>query len=205
MISPDKDNSGAAPSVQGVARLAVFASGTGTNFEAISAACAAGELRAEVVLVVCDKAGAAVVARAERRGIPVFVFAAKEYGSKAEYEREIVRRLREAGVSLICLAGYMRIVGEELLEAYRGRIINIHPSLLPAFQGAHAIERALAYGVKVFGVTIHFVDETLDGGRIIAQRAFPYEGDDAAELERMIHAVEYPLYVEAINKVISGI
>ena len=114
-----------------------------------------------------------------------------------------MRRLDAARVRLVCLAGYMRLVGETLLEAYGGRIVNIHPSLLPAFRGAHAIEQALEYGVKVFGVTIHYVDAELDGGRIIAQRAFPYEGDDIGELEAMIHAVEYPLYIETIKKLIE--
>lgn len=184
-------------------RLAVFASGSGTNFEAIVRACEQGELVAEVVLMVCDKPGAKVVERAAQHGVEAFVFAPKQYASKADYEREIVRRLDAAGVELVCLAGYMRIIGDELLGAYGGRIINIHPSLLPAFRGAHAIEQALEYGVKVFGVTIHYVDSELDGGRIIAQRAFPYEGNDIEELEPMIHAVEYPLYVETIKKLIG--
>ena len=96
-----------------------------------------------------------------------------------------------------------RIVGDVLLGAYGGRIVNIHPSLLPAFRGAHAIEQALEYGVKVFGVTIHYVDATLDGGKIISQRAFGYDGDDIAELEARIHAVEYPLYIETINKLLK--
>ena len=117
--------------------------------------------------------------------------------------REIVRRLDEAGVELVCLAGYMRIVGSVLLGAYRGRIINIHPSLLPAFKGAHAVEDAVAYGVKVFGITIHYVDETLDGGRIIAQRAFPYEGDDPAEVHRLGQVIEHQLYIETIAKLIK--
>ena len=163
-------------------RLAVFASGSGTNFEAIVTACERGVLDAEVVLMVCDKPGAKVVERAAAHGVGAFVFAPKQYA---------------------CLAGYMRIVGDVLLGAYGGRIINIHPSLLPAFRGAHAIEQALEYGVKVFGVTIHYVDAELDGGRIIAQRAFPYEGDDIGELEAMIHAVEYPLYIETIKKLIE--
>lgn len=184
-------------------RLAVFASGSGTNFEAIVRACEQGELAAEVVLMVCDKPGAKVVERAAQHGVEAFVFAPKQYATKADYEREIVRRLDAAGVELVCLAGYMRIIGDELLGAYGGRIINIHPSLLPAFRGAHAIEQALEYGVKVFGVTIHYVDSELDGGRIIAQRAFPYEGSDIEELEPMIHAVEYPLYVETIKKLIG--
>ena len=135
---------------------------------------------------------------------PCFAFRAKEYASKAVYEREIVARCEEAGVELICLAGYMRLVGETLLAGYGGRIINIHPSLLPAFRGARAIEQALEAGVKVFGVTIHEVDSSLDGGRILAQRAFEYEGHDQAELEELIHQVEYPLYVETIRKIITN-
>ena len=184
-------------------RLAVFASGNGTNFEAIVSAAERGELPARVVLLVCDRPGARVVERAAAHGIETLAFAPKEYASKADYEAEIVRRLDAAGVELVCLAGYMRIVGETLLGAYSGRIINIHPSLLPAFRGAHAIEQALAYGVKVFGVTIHYVDATLDGGRIIAQRAFEYDGGDRAELEAKIHAVEHPLYVETIRRLLE--
>ncbi len=184
-------------------RLAVFASGNGTNFEAIVSAAERGDLPAQVVLLVCDRPGARVVERAAAHGVETLAFAPKEYASKADYEAEIVRRLDAAGVELVCLAGYMRIVGETLLGAYGGRIINIHPSLLPAFRGAHAIEQALAYGVRVFGVTIHYVDATLDGGRIIAQRAFEYEGDDLAELEAKIHAVEHPLYVETIRRLLE--
>ena len=184
-------------------RLAVFASGNGTNFEAIVSAAEQGELPARVVLLVCDRPGARVVERAAAHGVETLAFAPKEYASKADYEAEIVRRLDAAGVELVCLAGYMRIVGETLLGAYGGRIINIHPSLLPAFRGAHAIEQALAYGVKVFGVTIHYVDATLDGGRIIAQRAFEYDGGDQAELEAKIHAVEHPLYVETIRRLLE--
>lgn len=184
-------------------RIAVFASGTGTNFEAIAAACEQGEIAAEVVLLVCDKPSAGVIRRAVAHGVETFVFDAKQYAAKEEYESEIAARLDAAGVDLVCLAGYMRIVGDVLLSAYGGRIINVHPSLLPAFRGARAIEQALDYGVKVFGVTIHYVDTTLDGGRIIAQRAFEYDGGDAAELEAMIHTVEHPLYIETINKLIS--
>lgn len=184
-------------------RLAVFASGEGTNFEAIATACERGVIGAEVVLLVCDKPGARVCERAAAHWIQTFAFAPKEYASKADYEREIVRLLDEAGVDLVCLAGYMRIVGDTLLEAYGGRIINVHPSLLPAFRGAKSIEQALEYGVKVFGVTIHYVDASLDGGRIIAQRAFTYDGADIAELETMVHAMEYPLYIDTIKKLID--
>lgn len=183
--------------------LAVFASGTGSNFEAIADACADGRLDARVALMVCDKPGAAVIAKAESRGIQTFVFSPKSYPSKAVYEAEIVRLLDANKVDLVCLAGYMRIVGDVLLKAYEGRIINIHPSLLPAFKGAHAVEDALAYGVKVLGVTIHYVNSDLDGGRIIAQKAYEYDGDDAEEAHRLGHEIEHKLYVETIAKLLK--
>ncbi|MBO4595926.1 MAG: phosphoribosylglycinamide formyltransferase [Bacteroidales bacterium] len=184
-------------------KLAVFASGTGTNFEAIAAACADGRLEAEVVLMVCDVPGAAVIAKAEKYGVESFVFRPKDYAGKAEYEKEIVRLLDAKGVDLVCLAGYMRIVGETLLGAYEGRIINIHPSLLPAFKGAHAVEDAVAYGVKVFGISIHYVNSDLDGGKIIAQRAFEYDGSDPAEVHRIGQKIEHQLYVETIAKLLK--
>lgn len=184
-------------------RIAIFASGSGTNFEALVTACERGTIAARTVLMVCDKPGARVVGRAVEHGVEPFVFAPKEYASKADYEREIVRRLDAAGVDLVCLAGYMRICGEVLLGAYGGRIVNVHPSLLPAFRGARAIEQALEYGVKVYGVTIHWVDATLDGGKIIAQRAFAYEGDDLEELEALVHATEHPLYVETVGRLLG--
>ena len=184
-------------------QLAVFASGTGTNFVAIAKACAAGVINARVALLVCDKPAAPVVDRARELGVEAFVFSAKDYPSKADYEAEIVRRLDAKKVDLVCLAGYMRIVGETLLQAYEGKIINIHPSLLPAFRGANAVEQAVAYGVKVYGITIHWVSAELDGGKIIAQRAFPYEGSDPAEVHRLGQKIEHELYVETINKLLN--
>ncbi len=184
--------------------LAVFASGNGSNFEAIAAACADGRLDAQVVLLVCDRPGAYVCSRAERLGVETFVFRPKEYASKEAYEAEIVRMLDERGVELVCLAGYMRILSRVMLDAYGGRIVNIHPSLLPAFKGAHAIRDAFEYGVKVYGVTVHYVNDELDGGKIIAQRAFDYTGTDAEELEAMVHAVEHPLYVEAVAGLLAA-
>ena len=182
--------------------LAVFASGTGTNFVAIAKACASGVIDARVALLVCDKPGAPVLDRARELGVEAFAFSAKDYASKADYEAEIVKLLDGKQVDLVCLAGYMRIVGETLLHAYEGKILNIHPSLLPAFKGAHAVEQAVAYGVKVYGITVHYVDESLDGGRIVAQRAFPYEGNDPAEVHRIGQKIEHELYVETINKVL---
>ena len=182
--------------------LAVFASGTGTNIVAIAKACASGVINARVALLVCDKPGAPVLDRARELGVETFAFCAKDYASKADYEAEIVKRLDAKKVDLVCLAGYMRIVGETLLNAYEGKIINIHPSLLPAFRGANAVEQAVAYGVKVYGITIHWVNSDLDGGKIIAQRAFPYEGSDPAEVHAIGQKIEHELYVETINKIL---
>ena len=184
-------------------QLAVFASGTGTNFDAIARACAEGIIDADVSVMVCDKPGAAVIEKAERYGVDTFVFSPKNYPSKAAYEMEIVEVLDAKKIDLVCLAGYMRIVGPVLLGAYEGRIINIHPSLLPSFKGAHAVEDAVAYGVKVYGITIHWVNADLDGGKIIAQRAFDYDGNDPAEVHRIGQKIEHQLYIETINKLIQ--
>ena len=153
--------------------------------------------------MVCDNPSARVCSVAERMGISSLVFSPADYASKADYERDIAERCRLYGIELICLAGYMRIVGPTLLDAFAGRIVNLHPSLLPSFKGTRAIEQAMQYGVKVFGATIHYVDESLDGGRIIAQRAVDYDGDDLAEITEMIHAVEHALYIETIKKLLT--
>lgn len=183
--------------------IAVFASGNGGNFEAIVDAYRRGELTGHPVVCVCDIPGAFVIERAHRLGVPLIVASPKDFPDKAAYEAFLAGELEAFGIGLICLAGYMRIIGPTLLGRYEGKIINIHPSLLPAFKGAHAIRDAFEYGVKVYGVTVHYVDETLDGGRIIAQEAFPYDGRDIDELEERIHAVEHRLYPSAINLVLS--
>lgn len=186
-------------------KIAVFASGNGTNFEALANACADGRLDAEIVLCVTDKPGAYVVERARRHDVPTIEFRPKDFASKAEFETMLVNELRPRGVELICLAGYMRIIGDVLLENYGGRIINIHPSLLPAFRGADAIGQALEYGVKVFGVTIHYVDATLDGGKIISQVAVAYDGSDREELEPLIHAQEHILYPRTVARILDSL
>lgn len=182
-------------------KTAIFASGSGSNFEAIVKAYQRGELNAVPAVCVCDRPGAYVTERARNLDIPVIAANPGDFESKAAYETFLSEKLQELEVDFICLAGYMRIVGPTLLERFPDRIINIHPSLLPAFKGAHAIRDAFEYGVKVFGVTIHFVDETLDGGKIISQDAFRYEGNDIEELEARIHAVEHELYPKTINRV----
>ena len=184
-------------------RIAVLCSGGGTNLQALIDAVEAGSIDGEIVLVLANASKAFALERARRHGIPAEFISKKQAGSDEAFNDVILQRLRAVNADLVVLAGYLPIVGRQIVRAFEHRIINIHPSLLPAFRGAHAIEQALEYGVKVFGVTIHYVDSELDGGRIIAQRAFPYEGSDIEELEPMIHAVEYPLYIETIKKLIE--
>lgn len=184
--------------------IAIFASGNGSNFEALVNAVQKGEIPGcEIALCICDRPGAFVCERARRLGIPVLQLRPKDFPSKRDYEKKIADELEKLGVDLICLAGYMRIIGNELLHRFNRRIINLHPSLLPAFPGAHAIRDAFEYGVKVFGVTIHYVNEVLDGGTIIAQEAVPYEGTDIEALETLIHQAEHRLYPRVIRKLIN--
>lgn len=186
-------------------RLAIFASGSGSNFQALADAAAGGALPAEVVLMVCDRPKARVVERAAQAGIPAFVFRPKEYASRDAYESEIVDRLREQDVDLVVLAGYMRIVGATLLDAYMGRMVNIHPSLLPSFPGLDAIRQALEHGVRVTGVTVHYVDGGMDTGPIIAQEPVAIRpGDTEETLAPRVHAVEHELYPRVIRWIGEG-
>ncbi|MCL6456567.1 MAG: phosphoribosylglycinamide formyltransferase [Gorillibacterium sp.] len=186
-------------------RIAVFASGSGSNFQAIVDATLAKQLDAEVVQLVCDKPQAAVVRRAEQANIPVFAFRPKDYASREAYEAEIVQRLSALDVDLIVLAGYMRLLTATLITPFTGRIINIHPSLLPAFPGVNSVKQALDYGVKVTGVTVHFVDSGLDTGPVITQQAVELiDGDTEDTLSQRIHAIEHGLYLKAIGLIQQG-
>lgn len=185
--------------------IAIFASGSGSNFQAIVDAVARGELKARIALLVCDRPQARVVQRAEAAGVATFTFRPKDYASREEYEAEIVQALESHGIELVVLAGYMRLVTQVLLQPYAGRIINIHPSLLPAFPGMDGIGDAYRYGVKVTGVTVHAVDAGMDTGPIIAQRAVMVEDHDTIEtLAEKIHAVEHELYPSVIRDISEG-
>lgn len=185
--------------------IAVFASGSGSNFQALVEASRAEDWPEPIRLLVCDRPGARVLERAEKLGVPSLLVDPKEFSSKADYEAEILARLRREGIRRLVLAGYMRLIGPTLLDAYRWRIVNIHPSLLPAFPGKDAVGQALDYGVKWTGVTVHFVDEGMDTGPIIAQEPVRVdEGDDRASLTRKIQAVEHRLYPAVILEWISG-
>ncbi len=184
--------------------IAIFASGNGSNFQAIAQAIQEGKIQnAEIKILIVDHKDAYAIQRAQALHIPYKVFLLKDYQSKKEYEEAILSTLKEESIDLICLAGYMKIISETLLSAYGNKIINIHPALLPSFKGAHGIQDAFDYGCKVFGVTIHYVSKELDGGKIIAQRAFDYDGNDIEELEKKIHEVEHVLYPETINRLIN--
>ena len=185
--------------------IAIFASGNGSNFEALADACNSGFINGKVVLLVCDKKDAYVIERAKKFSVPVFSFTAKDFSSKEEYETLIVNKLKENDVELVCLAGYMRIYGKVLLEGFEGKIINIHPALLPAFKGAHGIKDAYEYGVKVFGVTVHYVDSGMDTGRIIDQEAFHIEnGVSLEKVENKIHEIEHVLYPKVVKLMCEG-
>ncbi len=180
-------------------RLAVLASGEGTNLQAIL------DDGLPVVLVVCNRVGAGCVRRAEAAGVPVVVSPHGAWASREAYDEELVRILRERDVDTVALAGFMRILGPALVREFPGRIVNIHPSLLPAFPGLHAIRQALEHGVRVTGVTVHLVDEGVDTGPILAQRAVGVRDDDDEDsLASRIHAVEHGLYPEVLRRLAPG-
>lgn len=186
-------------------RLGVLASGSGTNFEAIAQAIDDGDLPAEVVRLVSDNPEAFALERAERRGIPAKVIPLSDYPDRPSYDRAVAGALQEADVELVVLAGYMKLVGAPILDAFPGRIMNIHPALLPSFPGEHGVPDALEHGVKVSGVTVHFVDAGLDTGPIIVQEAVPVlEGDDEETLHNRIHLAEYRAYPQAIKLFAEG-
>lgn len=185
-------------------KIAVFASGSGSNFQALIDVVQSGQLDAEISLLVCDKPGAYAIERARAAKIPSFVFTAKDYPSKEQYEEEILTQLKKSGVEFIVLAGYMRLIGSKLLAEFKGRIVNIHPSLLPAFPGKDAVGQALAAKVKWSGVTIHFVDEGMDTGPIIIQeRVRLDEGETRESLQQKIQQREHKLYPSVLQMLLT--
>jgi len=181
-------------------RVGVLASGSGSNFEAIAEAVAIGRLPVEIPVLVCNNPGAFALERAASRNIEGVLLDHRAFGSRRAHDEAVVRALRERDVEWVVMAGWMRIATDALLDAYAGRILNIHPSLLPAFRGLHAVEQALEAGVKISGCTVHIVTASLDDGPIIAQAAVPVlEGDDAATLHARIHEAEHVLYPRAIG------
>ena len=185
--------------------VGILISGRGSNMTALADAVAAGSVPGEHIrLVVSDKPQAAGLAAARERGLETAVVV-RRGRTREEHEREIIRELRERGVELVCLAGYMRLLSPCFVEEFRGRVLNIHPSLLPAFPGLDAQRQAVEHGVRVSGCTVHFVDETLDGGPIVIQRAVTVLDTDTPDaLAARILAEEHKAYPEALALVCSG-
>ena len=185
--------------------IAVFASGRGSNFIAIARAVKKGKIKANLSLLVCDNPSAGAIGRAKRAGIKVALVERKDFTAKGDFEAKIIEHLEENKIDLIVLAGFMRMLSAEFVEKYKGRILNIHPALLPSFKGEKAIIDAFDYGVKVTGVTVHFVDEKMDHGPIILQAPVKVEESDTLEsLESKIHKLEHKLYPEAIRLFVEG-
>lgn len=186
-------------------RIAILISGRGSNMVALADAVSSGSIpNAEIAIVVSDKATAGGLQLARDRGLTTAVVERRGL-KREEHEREIIAVLRSHEVDLVCLAGYMRLLSPCFIDEFRGRILNIHPSLLPSFPGLDAHGQALAHGVKVSGCTVHFVDDTLDGGPIIAQRSVPVLDNDTEEtLAARILEQEHQLYPEALRIVIGG-
>ncbi|VVT16231.1 phosphoribosylglycinamide formyltransferase [Rhizobium sp. EC-SD404] len=186
-------------------RVVAFISGGGSNMLALAKACEAPDFPAEIVAVMSDKPDAGGLARAAALGIPTHVFERRTYGSKADHEAAILAALAEIAPDLICLAGYMRLLSEDFIRVYEGRILNIHPSLLPLFPGLHTHRRAIDAGVRVHGCTVHFVNEGMDEGAIIAQAVVPVlSHDDADTLAGRVLTAEHRLYAHALQLVATG-
>ncbi|MEK6715609.1 MAG: phosphoribosylglycinamide formyltransferase [Candidatus Omnitrophota bacterium] len=180
--------------------IAVFASGRGSNFSAILKAIKKGVIKADLSLLICDNPKAAVLTAAARAGIKSALVKRQDFTHKEEFENRIIQCLEEEKIDLIVLAGFMRILSPEFVQKYKGRILNIHPALLPSFKGAHAIKDAYEYGVKLTGVTVHFVDEEMDHGPIILQVPLRIKENDTLEsIERKLHKIEHKIYPQAIK------
>lgn len=186
-------------------RLAILASGSGSNLEALIKACQAGRCAAQAALAICNKAGAGALARAEALGVPTKLIAHKDYPSREAFEDAMLAELRAAEIDIVALAGFMRILTPRFIEPFAGRMLNIHPSLLPSFPGVDAGKQAFEHGVKVTGVTVHFVTPEMDAGPIVLQKAVEILADDDLDsLMQRIHALEHELFPAAVDLLARG-
>lgn len=181
-------------------KIAVFASGNGSNFENLVLKMKDGLLKGDIVFLIVDKKNAFVLERAKKLGIEAIFIDPKSFSSKEEYEKEIVSNLKERDIKFIALAGYMRIIGETLLKEYEGRIVNIHPSYLPELKGKDSIKRAFEAKKDFTGVTVHFVDGGVDTGKVIYQEKIVIDKKwSLEELEEKVHEIEHKIYPKALN------
>lgn len=186
-------------------RLGVLVSGSGSNLQAVLDACAHGTLDATVQLVLSNKPGVFALKRAQTAGVPTVVLSHKHFATREAFDEQIVRELKARSVDTVVLAGFMRIVTPKLIDAFAGRVINIHPSLLPSFPGVDAHKQALEYGVKITGCTVHFVDAGMDTGPIIAQSAVPIlEEDTIDSLRARVLVEEHKLLVSSLQLLAEG-
>lgn len=185
--------------------IAVLVSGSGTNLQAIIDAAKSGYIPAKIALVLSDKKDAFALERARKAGIETLVLDKKDFKTREDFDKEVIRNLKKREIGLVVLAGFMRLLSPHFIQEYRNRIINIHPALLPSFKGANGIKDALEHGAKITGATVHFVDENLDNGAIILQRPLEVREDDTEKtlLER-IHKEEHRIYPEAIKLFVEG-
>lgn len=185
--------------------IAVLCSGNGTNLQAIIDAVKSGYIPAKIALVLSDKADAFALERAKKAGIETIAFNAGDFKSREDFDKEVVKNLKSRSVGLVVLAGFMRLLSPYFIREYSNRIMNIHPALLPSFKGTHGVRDALAYGVRVTGPTVHFVDEELDHGAIILQKAVEVmDGDTEETLLERIHKEEHRIYPEAVKLFAEG-
>ena len=185
--------------------LGVLVSGNGTNLQAILDAVGGGALDARVRLVLSNKPEALALERARKARVPALCISHKAHATREAFDEAVIRALREHGVEWVVLAGFMRVLTPGFLRAFGGRVVNVHPALLPAFPGVNAVKQALSHGVKVTGCTVHFVDDGVDSGPIIAQRAVAVlEGDDETSLGERIHAAEHELFVSVLADIAAG-
>ena len=193
------------PAFPSPANIGVLISGRGSNLQALIDSVQSGEIDARIRVVISNKPQAAGLERAEAAGIETLTISHRDYATRDEFDRAIAEALRRRDVHLVCLAGFMRLIGAPMLEAFPHAILNIHPSLLPAFPGVNAQAQALAYGVKVSGVTVHLVTGELDGGPVVLQRAVPVKEDDTVDtLAARVLIEEHRAYPEAVKIVLAG-
>jgi len=187
------------------ARIAVFASGTGSNFLAIVKAVKSGLIKAEIAFLLCDNPGAPVIEKAARAGIRSLIVSCGDFPSRESFEAEVLYALRRGRVDLVVLAGFMRMLTPEFLHAFPGRVVNIHPALLPSFPGTHGAADAASYGVRLAGCSVHFVDEIMDHGPVIIQAAVPaIPGEGGEALAARILKLEHCIYPQALSWLAEG-
>lgn len=186
-------------------KVGVLASGEGSNLGALLAACSARRIPARISVVVCNVAGAGALRRAGESGVPAVCLPHREYASREAFDAAVMAALEAHGVELVVLAGFMRVLAPSFVRSWAGRLVNVHPALLPAFPGVAAVKQALDRGVRVTGCTVHFVDEGVDTGPVIAQAAVPVlQGDDEASLAARIHVQEHRLLPFVVGLIAAG-